>query len=364
MRDHNSNYIKLWRIIPLTDRRKIWSLLAIMLVSTLLEVFGIGLVVPILAIMTQPNFIERYPVLQPWWEMLGRPSHAEMIVLGMATLVAAYAIKVVFLAFVAWRQSRFVFGLRAALSKKLFVGYLAQPYTFHLQNNSAQLTRNIVTEVTMFGNMVLLPMMLLLTDGLVLVGIAVLLLIVEPIGALCALAVLGGAGFVFQYATRGALQRWGKARQHHEGKRLQYLQQGFGGVKEIKLLGREAELFAQHEVHNVGNAKVVHRQNVLRQMPRLWFELLAIAGLAVLVIVMLLSGSAPTSLLPTLGLFAASAFRLMISANRILGAIQSVRYGNSVINTLDDAFRMFNATPEPGVSDTGLPFKQDRKSHV
>ena len=357
MRSHDNNYIKVWRMLPYAQRRTVWSLLAMMLVGTLLEVFGVGLVVPILAIMTQHNFIESYPLLQPWWEMLGRPSQVEMIVIGMGALITAYALKVVFLAFVVWRQSRFVFGLQAALSKKLFVGYLVQPYTFHLQHNSAQLTRNIVTEVTMFGNMVLLPTMLLLTDGLVLVGIALLLLIVEPAGALCMLAVLGGAGFLFQYATRGPLQRWGKARQHHEGKRIQHLLQGFGGVKEIKVLGREAELFAQYEVHNLGNARVVHRQNVLRQMPRLWFELLAIGGLAVLVIVMLLNGSAPASLLPTLGLFAAAAFRLMISANRILGAIQSVRYGNSVINTLDEAFRLFESSPGPGASVTTLPFK-------
>ncbi len=357
MRSHDNNYIKVWRMLPYAQRRTVWSLLAMMLVGTLLEVFGVGLVVPILAIMTQHNFIESYPLLQPWWEMLGRPSQVEMIVIGMGALITAYALKVVFLAFVVWRQSRFVFGLQAALSKKLFVGYLVQPYTFHLQHNSAQLTRNIVTEVTMFGNMVLLPTMLLLTDGLVLVGIALLLLIVEPAGALCMLAVLGGAGFLFQYATRGPLQRWGKARQHHEGKRIQHLLQGFGGVKEIKVLGREAELFAQYEVHNLGNSRVVHRQNVLRQMPRLWFELLAIGGLAVLVIVMLLNGSAPASLLPTLGLFAAAAFRLMISANRILGAIQSVRYGNSVINTLDEAFRLFESSPGPGASVTTLPFK-------
>ncbi len=348
---------KLWRLLPQGLRPKVWGLLGMMLLGTLLEVFGIGLVVPVVAIMTQSDFVESYPVLQPWWEMLGRPSHIDMIVMGMGTLVTAYALKVAFLAFVTWRQSRFVFSVQAVLSKKLFVGYLTQPYTFHLQHNSAQLTRNIVTEVTMFGNMVLLPTMLLLTDGLVLIGIALLLLVVEPIGALSVLAILGLAGFLFQYATRGALQRWGQARQHHEGKRIQHLQQGFGGVKEIKLLGREAELFAQYNVHNLGNARVVHRQNVLRQMPRLCFELLAISGLAALVIIMLLGGSPPASLLPKLGLFATAAFRLMISANRILGAIQSVRYASSVINTLSDAFSMFVSSFKPDADHPSVSFK-------
>ncbi len=327
-----------------------------MLIGTLLEVFGIGLVVPILAIMTQPRLIEHYSKLQPWWEKFGQPSHVEMIVMGMVTLVAVYVLKVVFLAFLAWRQSRFVFSLQAALSKRLFVGYLTQPYTFHLQHNSAQLTRNIATEVTMFGNMVLLPTMQLATDGLVLIGILIFLTCIEPAGALGAFAVMGGAGFLLQHLTRGPLKRWGKARQYHEGKRIQHLQQGFGGVKEIKLLGREEELFSQFEAYNLGAARVVHRQNVLRQMPRLWFEMLAIGGLAVLVIVMLFSGSAPASLLPTLGLFAAAAFRLMISANRIIGAIQSIRYGTSVINNLTEAFRLFESSLSPSAVVPELSF--------
>lgn len=351
---------KLWHLLPPGQRRTVWGLLAMMLIGTLLEVLGIGLVVPILAIMTQPDFIARFPGLQPWLAMLGPPSHAELIVIGMGILVSAYALKVMFVAFVAWKQSRFAFGLQAALSKRLFVGYMRQPYTFHLQNNSAQLTRNIVTEVTMFINSVILPAMLLVTDGLVLAGIAILLLLVEPVGALCLLGALWGAGFLFQLTTRKPLQRWGKARQYHEGKRIQHLQQGFGGVKEIKLSGREAELFSQYETDNQGHASVAHRQNVLRQMPRLWFEFLAVGGLAVLVITMLLNGRTPSSLLPTLGLFAAAAFRLMISANRILGAVQSVRYGNSVINTLDEAFRLFDATGKAAVpGGEPLPFSAE-----
>jgi ATP-binding cassette, subfamily B, bacterial PglK len=62
--------------------------------------------------------------------------------------------------------------------------------------------------------------------------------------------------------------------------------------------------------------------------------------------------------LPTLGLFAAAAFRLMVSANRVLGAIQSVRYGNSVINTLDEAFRLFEKIPDSVPDAPPLPFAE------
>lgn len=64
------------------------------------------------------------------------------------------------------------------------------------------------------------------------------------------------------------------------------------------------------------------------------FELLTITGLAVLVITMLNQGREMSSLVPVLGLFAASAFRLMPSVNRILGSIQNVRYYLPALNHL------------------------------
>jgi ABC-type multidrug transport system fused ATPase/permease subunit len=72
----------------------------------------------------------------------------------------------------------------------------------------------------------------------------------------------------------------------------------------------------------------------LQQLPRLWLELLAIAGLAILVISMLAQGRALEALLPTLGLFAAAAFRLMPSVNRVLTSVSSLRYALPVIHTV------------------------------
>jgi ABC-type multidrug transport system fused ATPase/permease subunit len=112
------------------------------------------------------------------------------------------------------------------------------------------------------------------------------------------------------------------------------LQQGLGGAKDVKLLGRESDFLAQCRLHNSGIARVGQRQTALQALPRLWLELLAVIGLAALVLVMLKQGKPLEALLPTLGLFAAAAFRIMPSVSRVLGAMQSVRYTLPVIDTL------------------------------
>lgn len=332
-------------------------LLGLMLIGMLLETLGIGLVIPALALMTQGDLTVKYPALEPWLNSLGNPSHEQLIIYGMLVLVGAYAIKTLFLAFLAWRQARFVYGLQAILSQRLFTGYLHQPYAFHLQRNSAQLIRNAIGQVGEITNTIQQGLMLI-TEILVLIGISALLLAIEPLGALLVVSTLGLAGWGFNRLTRGHILRWGEARQYHEGLRIQHLQQGLGGAKDVKLLGRESDFLAQYQRHSIGSARVGQRQTALQALPRLWLEFLAVTGLAALVLVIIVQGKPMEALLPTLGLFAAAAFRLMPSVNRILGAVQSVRFSLPVIDTLHSELCLLGKASPP-LRGQPLPFKKE-----
>jgi ABC-type transport system involved in cytochrome bd biosynthesis fused ATPase/permease subunit len=189
-----------------------------------------------------------------------------------------------------------------------------------------------------------------------LLGLCSLLLVVEPLGALIVVSVLGTAAWGFHRLTCGRIARWGEARQHHDGVRLQHLQQGLGGAKDVTLLGRETDFIDQYRVHNAQFARVSQLHTTLQQFPRLGLELLAVSGLAMLVISMLAQDRALDAVLPTLGLFAAAAFRLLPSVNRVLGAVQSLRYGLPVFDILHTELKL--ATPEVGGTHSPVtPFR-------
>jgi ABC-type multidrug transport system fused ATPase/permease subunit len=311
-----------------------------------------------MAILMQDDLTYRHPEMRALLEYLGNPTQSKLITTAMLGLVGVYLFKNLYLAFLAWWQTRFAFGVQAQLSQRLFTTYLRQPYTFHLQRNSAQLIRNVTAEVSLFTSNALLPGMLLLTEILVLLGISILLLLVEPLGALIVVLVLGGAAWGFYRSTRARISQWGKERQYHDGQRLQHLQQGLGGAKDVKLLGRESDFLVQYRVHNTQSARVGRFQSTLQQLPRLWLELLAVTGLALLVLSMLAQGREMTSIVPTLGLFAAAAFRLMPSVNRILTAVQSLRYGLPVINILREELKL--TAPEPdGLRSNNAVFRNE-----
>jgi ABC-type multidrug transport system fused ATPase/permease subunit len=336
-----------WEILNHQQRRSAVLLFGLSLIGMVLETLGVGLVIPALALMTQRDIAVRYPSLSPVLAWLGHPSQGRLVAMGMLALVAVYAVKALFLVLLAWRQMRFVYGVQAELSERLFTSYLRQPYAFHLQRNSAQLIRNAVTETNMFSQIVLVAGLQCLAESLVMVGIVLLMLLVEPLGTLAVIGALGAAVWAFHRVTVRKIARWGVDRQEHEGRRIQYLQQGLGGAKDVKLLGREDEFLAEFGLHNTGYARAGRRFGFVTQLPRLWLELMAVMGLAALVLVMIWHGRSVESLLPALGLFAVGAFRLMPSANRVLSAAQNVRYGLPVIDVLYQELRELPPTHPP-----------------
>ncbi len=321
----------IWSMLLPKQRSAALVLLGMMIVAMLLEMLGIGLVVPALAFMTRGD-AEPSPLMASWLARLGNPTQTQLIMGGLVVLLGVYAVKTLFLLVVAYWQSRFVAALQASMGRRLFANYLAQPWTFHLQRNSAELARNIL-EVQGFGA-TCTSLLGTAAESLVLVGIVALLLWFEPLGAMVVGGVLAAATWLFSRFTNPRLVRWGEGRYRHLALLQQHLQQGLGGAKDVKIRGCEAEFVEQYRKHSDIVAHLQARQSLVQQAPRLWLEMLAVVALCLLTAVMLWSGRPSAALIPTLGLFATAAFRLLPSVNRLSQATQNLRYSSSVINVL------------------------------
>jgi ABC-type multidrug transport system fused ATPase/permease subunit len=341
---------KIRALLTPSERRSAVILLGLMVVGMMLETLGLGLIIPTTAVLMERDLAASYPRLRPLLEALGNPSQARLVMGGMLALVGLYLIKALFLAFLAWYQTRFAYRVQEQLSEQLFATYLYKPYTFHLGRNSALLMNNAINEVNHFTFSCMIPGLLLITEGLVLTGIAALLLVVEPLGALIVVFVLAGSAWGFQRSTRKRVAGWGKERQYHEGLRTQRLQEGLAGAKDVKVLGRESHFLEQYRVHNARSARLAEVHQTIQQLPRLWLELLAVTGLAILVLTMMAQGRDFASIVPTLALFAAAAFRLMPSVTRILNAVHTLRYATPVVNVLYDELK--DADNEPPAKAT------------
>jgi ABC-type multidrug transport system fused ATPase/permease subunit len=350
-------FLKAYRLLSSSQRKEVRLLLPLMVLGMLLEAISLGAIVPATGVMISGNF-SQYPLLSIAGDRFKVFGDFEPITFAMIGLAILFLIKNSFLAFLAWRQATFSYSTRADLSNQLFSHYLHQPYAFHLQRNSAQLIRNVTTEASLFA-VAINGIMTIITEFLITLGVIFILLRVEPMGALIAIASLGSAAWIFYRFTKKKILRWGQGRQHHDGMQLQHLQQGLGAIKDISILGRQAKLIDEFSEHSYGISRVEAKQSTLQQIPRLWLELLAVFGLAVLVLTMKNADHNGAAIVPVLALFAAAAFRLLPSLNRVLAATQFLRYGMPAIdlvyadlyvdkdNRQPDVFQTQNQIPPP-----------------
>lgn len=335
---------KVFGLLSKKEKNTSCLIFGLMLIGMSLEMLSIGLIIPIISLLSQQELVENnYPFLKVIIEQFGSPEYEQIIIGAMIILALVYLVKNLFLAGLVWFQNRFVFGIQANHTQRLFKLYLKQPYTFHLQHNSAQLIRNVQVEIGLFASNVIKPLLQLITEVLVFIGLCALMLSIELVGTIIIVIVMSIAAWAYQFVTKKYVTQWGIKRQYHDGKRFQHIHQGLGGVKDVILLGREQDFIEQYNKHTKVSVKIYELQNTIMQMPRLWLELLSVLALTSLVLGLLAQGKNMNQILPVLGLFAAAAFRIMPSISRMLGSLQLLRYANPVLNMLYNELKLSNS---------------------
>jgi ABC-type multidrug transport system fused ATPase/permease subunit len=322
----------IWTLLEKAERRKTVVLVVYFVIGTLLELISVGALVPLIQVLTQSNLQSKYPLVD---RMFGNSSDQFIVTVILLVVTCIFLIKEIFLGFSLWMQKGFIARLETRFQTELFDRYTSKPYEFHLTNNSSLLSRNILNS-TNFINNVLDPIFILLTDGLVTVALCVALVVIEPIAMFITICSVGAVAGVFHGFSKQRIEKWGVERQLQDGIKLQQMNETFGGMKEIAMTGR-GDYFRTRFSSNIGQLSHLNRKfTTLLGIPRLYLELLSVAGLAALVLSMLALGRTSESLLPILALFAGGAFRLMPAINRITFAFQSLRMGRSIVGTLQE----------------------------
>jgi ABC-type multidrug transport system fused ATPase/permease subunit len=123
-------------------------------------------------------------------------------------------------------------------------------------------------------------------------------------------------------------------RQTQKGSIIQTIQQGLGAVKDVQVLGREDWFVNEHRERQKLDAELLRRINTVQAVPRLWLEVMAMAGLAGLVAIMLATGKDVDAIIPTVGLFAATSFKVLPSINKVVNSKQTLKVSRSTIETI------------------------------
>ncbi len=322
--------LKVWKLLTKSEQKKSFILLAYLLVGTVLELLSVGVLLPLIRVLTQSDLNSKLDVFERYF-----PNSSDQLIVTtvLMLVIFTFLVKEIFLGFSLWAQRSFVSKLETRFQTEIFNRHSNQPYEFHLSQNSSLLSRDILNSNYFIFNIVD-PIFILLTDGLVAIALCIVLVVIEPISMLVTISFVSLVAVLFHRYSKKRIETWGQQRQLKDAIRLKQMSETFGGIKEILVLGR-GDYFRKKFEENVNDLSLINRKYItIIGIPRLYLELLAIIGLAALVISMLALGRSSESMLPILGVFAGGAFRLMPAINRITFAFQSFRMGAETINGL------------------------------
>lgn len=213
-------------------------------------------------------------------------------------------------------QYTFVFNNQLRLSGRLIDCYLKKPYTYHLDNNSAEMVRNVMLDSERFFQM-LLSIFLTLSEILVSALLCVFLLIVDPVITISVVAILAVFTGLYLILFKGKAKKYGKTNQIYDGKMHQSINQALGAVKDIKILHREKYFADSFLAYGKKKMTAVRNNNVLGQFPKYLIETVCIGTVLLVLVFKIYKGEDLNTMIPQLAAFAIAAFKLLPSVSKI-----------------------------------------------
>lgn len=303
------------------------------------ELLGVTVILPFINAVIDPESLLEEPLVRWFYDELGMQSANELIVWMAVLIIAVYILKNVFLIYVYNLTYKFAYYGKKQMQNELMRYYIGQDYTFFLNVNSAELIRNINTDPEMFYTAVQNSLQLL-TELVVSVIIVLYLLFTDVAITLGVAGSVGIMMLILVKGLRGILMRYGDDRRLYSANMLKCMQQAFGGIKEIKIANRESYFQNDFEKQNEIYTHVIKQNAFLSAIPKPIMEALCIVGLMAVIAIKVSVGTTDTTqFVAILGVFAAAAFKLLPSVNKISSYFAAIVHNGVVIEKVRDEYR-------------------------
>ena len=327
---------KIFKVFDKNEKTKFVFILILSVLGAFLEMIGISFFIPLIAILLgesinfgDSNFLNNYV------NLINKFNHENILVVVVTMLVIIFLIKNIYLFFLQYYNHKFINDIGSKISKKVFKKYLNNNINFFIKKNSNELLNNCIYVVDGFKDS-LANIILIFSELLVLFGIALLLIIIEPRGFLLSFIFIFFFGIIAFFLSGKALERWGQQIINFEKQRYLHLSQAFRAIREIKVFKKINFFFQKYLEPNNKRFQISTRKATFTSLPKYFIEFLFVITLSSLLIFLNYLGKSNQDIIIVMGLYAVATIRIMPSLNRILSSFQTFKFGKKSIDIIYD----------------------------
>jgi len=331
------SFQKAFNLLPKTFQKKSYLFIAMLLISTLLEIAGIGIIFPLLELIVNGQFSKNLFGL----ELINYSSKFEIEKLLFYTIIfiiVLYFIKSIYLVYFFYWQNKFTQNIFKNMSENLFKTYLREPMQFYYKRNSSELIRNTLMECKNFGGLMNLYLRSIVEIIFVL-AVGAVVFYIDPLKTLTVSIFLITFIFLFFFFTRKKIYEYGLVRTSTTSKKLKIIQESFGGIKDIKLKSSESFFINLYKLFLKKFTTAAYIQQTIIDSPRIVIEFIFIVILSITLLFYISEKYDLLQLLPIIGLYAVTSFRVIPSVLKILNYFQQIKGLKPSLEILDKEFK-------------------------
>ncbi|TDA95761.1 ABC transporter ATP-binding protein [Halomonas marinisediminis] len=346
-----SNIKELYSLLTRQQRKRLLRLQLLVVAMAFAEVAGVMSIGPFMALVGDLSYLQGNGMLASLYRMTGMNQENFLFWLGNGVLLALTLAAGISM-FTVWRLSLYGHQVGAELSMRLYRRYMQQPWLFHASGSSSELTNKIAQECNRVTESILAPLMQMNAKLVMATFMVITVFSFNPLVALAGVTIFVLAYLVLYRVVRRKLVANGRIVTLAQAERFNLMQEGFGGIKDVLLLGRQKVFNDRFEKASRRYGQAQGTTKALAMAPRYAMELVAFGAVIFLVLFLLKAHSGNlTAILPLVSVYALASFKLLPAFQQIYTSISTIRGNLSAFDAIRDDL---HASQEGRQGENGL----------
>jgi ATP-binding cassette, subfamily B, bacterial PglK len=327
----------IWSIFSLKEKKWIFWLICIVVISSLLELIGLVMVIPYINLMLDnAQDLSRNDTLILYENFLDWAYSLDKLTISIL-FVGFYIFKNLSLSILFFLEQNIIKDIKFNLTTRSFLYYLNQDFGFHLSNNSSKIVRSVTYDINIFMGSILKKGSMLLAELLIFVGVICFLAYTNPI-ILMVFSVFVIPVIGTYLLLKKKLIEWGRLIQIIESNVIKFLQESMGGIKSIKVFGAHNFFIDKFNSNIFKQVTIKRNLDMSLMLPRYVIESTVMVVFALLLLWVANTGGLMQNI-SLLAFLAVATIRIMPMSNRVLSALNGIRSSLPSISVVNEIAR-------------------------
>lgn len=317
---------QLFALLSPKQKKNYFFLQILVILMAVMEIIGVASIIPFITLVGDIDQLKQDTIYAEIYSVSGFSSEYKFILFfGLSVLLLLITASIISI-FTIWRLTKFAHKTGAELADRLYSHYLNQDWLYHASGNSSRLIKKIATEIPRTTQGIIVQLMNMNAKIVLSIFVTTGIFFYDPVVAFSGFIIFTLAYLLMFSVVKFRLKKNGQIISDVYQKRFGLMNEGFGGIKDILILGRDSDFINRFKETGKKMAYSLGNNAALGQAPRYFIELVAFGSIIMLVMYLFVSHDGDlVKIVPSLSLYAIASIKILPAFQQIYSSIADIR---------------------------------------